>query len=120
MKASQSRSDSVLGLMREAMTDQEWNNFVELYRELCVARADIWAMGAMLKAVRLALDNERRDMAMRTVSDWEQRMPEIRQNTLYRRLIETSESELAQAQAQRDEASLIEYLSKAPPPEYLN
>ena len=73
-------------------------------------------MGAMLKAVRVALEDERPDMAMRTVSDWEQRMLEIRQNTLYKRLIEASEQELAQAQARRYEASLIEYLSKAPPP----
>jgi len=36
------------------------------------------------------------------------------------RLVEANESELAQAQAQRDEAALIEYLSKAPPPECLN
>jgi len=102
------------------MNDQEWNNFVELYRELCTARADMWAMGVMLKAARYALQEERPDQAMRTLTDWEQRMSAIRQDTLYKRLIESFEAELAQAQTQRDEASLIEYLSKAPPPEYLN
>jgi hypothetical protein len=102
------------------MTDQEWNNFVHVYRELCTARADIWALSSMLRALRLALQHDRPDQAMRVVSDWEQRMPAIRQDTLYKRLVASYESELAQAQAQRDEASLIEYLSKAPPPEYLN
>jgi hypothetical protein len=102
------------------MTDQEWAHFVEIYRELCKARADIWALSSMLRAIRLALRDDRPDMAMLTVSDWEQRMPVIRQDTLYKRLVAAYESELAQAQAQRDEASLIEYLSKAPPPEYQN
>jgi len=102
------------------MTDQEWAHFVEIYRELCTARADIWALSVMLRAVRLALQDDRPDMAMLTVADWEKRMPEIRQNTLYKRLVEAHEEKLAQAQTQRDEALLIEYLSKAPPPEYLN
>ena len=102
------------------MTDQEWAHFVEIYRELCKARADNWALSSMLRAIRFALQDERPDMAMQTVSDWEGRMPEIRQNTLYKRLVEAHESKLAQAQVQRDEALLIEYLSKAPPPEYLN
>jgi len=102
------------------MTDQEWAHFVEIYRELYTARADIWAMGGMLRAVRLALQDDRPDQAMRVVSDWEQRMPEVRKNTLYKRLVETSEREILQAQVQRDETRLIEYMLKAPPPEYLN
>lgn len=102
------------------MTDQEWAHFVEIYRELCKARADNWALSSMLRAVRLALRDERPDQAMLTVSDWESRMSEIRQCSLYKRLLEESEEELAQIQAQRDETVLIEYLSKAPPPEYLN
>jgi hypothetical protein len=102
------------------MTDQEWDHFVEIYRELCTARADMWAMAVMLRAARLALQDDHPDQAMRTLSDWEGQMPEIRQNTLYKRLVAAYEAELDQAQAQRDEAALIEYLSKAPPPEYLN
>ncbi len=102
------------------MTDQEWAHFVEIYRELCKARADIWALSSMIRAVRLALQDDRPDMAMQTVANWEERMPEIRQNTLYKRLVAANESELAQAQAHRNEVLLIEYLSKAPPPEYLN
>jgi hypothetical protein len=102
------------------MNDQEWAHFVEIYRELCTARADIWAMGVMLKAAHLALQDDRPDQAMRTLTDWEQRMTAVRQDTLYKRLVEAFEAKLVQAQAQRNEALLIEYLSKAPPPEYLN
>jgi hypothetical protein len=36
------------------MNDEEWAHFVEIYRELCKARADIWALSVMLRAVRFA------------------------------------------------------------------
>ena len=85
LKAFQSRSDSGLAAMdgqlsmsvpeSPMMNDQEWAHFVEIYRELCKARADIWALSSMLRAVRLALQDDRPDMAMRTVTDWEKRMP---------------------------------------------
>jgi hypothetical protein len=102
------------------MTDQEWDHFVELYRELWKAYADIATYKTMLKGAEFAMRDDRPDMARQTLSGWEERMIEIRKASFYKQYLERGEAEIALAQEQRDEASLIEQLSKAPPPEYLN
>jgi hypothetical protein len=100
------------------MTDHEWDSFVQLYRELWKAYADLATMRIMLVTADFAARTNRPDIAMDAVRDWRTRAEKARGKGFYaKHYLTKGEAHITQAGAERSDKLLLELLSQDPPRE---
>jgi Trp operon repressor len=100
------------------MTDHEWDSFVQLYRELWKAYADLATMRTMLTTSEFAAEQNRPDIAMKAVRGWMARLGKSRGANFYAKYLAKGEAHIAQAGAERSDKLLIQLLSQDRPPEF--
>ena len=100
------------------MTNEEWDSFVSLYREIWRAHADMATLRTMLKTSEIAAEQNRTDVATAAVRGWEARLERSRKANFYTKFLATCESHICQAQGDRSAAALIQSFSQSPPPDF--
>jgi hypothetical protein len=87
------------------MTNQEWDSFVRLYREVRRACADVATLKTMLKTTEFAVEQNRLEMVAATVRGWEARLEKSRGANFYKKYLAKCEEHIGQAQQTHSDTS---------------
>ena len=100
------------------MTDQEWASFVQLYRELWKAYADLATARIVLTIADFEARSNRPEMLMQTVREWRTTLDKARGKEFYaKHYLAKGEAHITQAEPERSDRLLLELLSQDPPRE---
>jgi hypothetical protein len=97
------------------MTEHEWDSFVQLYRELWKAYADMATMRTMLTTSEFAAEQNNPEIAMKAVRGWTARLEKSRGANFYAKYLAKGEAHIAQAEPERSGKLLIQLLSQDGP-----
>src|SRR6266700_1123549 len=100
------------------MTDREWDSFVQLYREIWRAQAELATLRTMLTTAELAAQQNRPDIAATAITGWKARLEKSRGAKFYAKYLTKGEAHIAQAETQRSDTLLMQLFSDDPPPEF--
>ena len=98
------------------MTEQEWDSFARLYREIWKAHADLATLRTMLTTAEFAAHRNRPDVAAKAIAGWQERLERSRGKNFYAKYLNKCEQHISQAQEQRSDTVLMQLLSDDPPP----
>jgi phosphoenolpyruvate synthase/pyruvate phosphate dikinase len=97
------------------MTEHEWDSFVQLYRELWKAYADMATMRTMLTTSEFAAEQNQPEIAVKAVRGWMARLEKSRGASFYAEYLAKGEAHIAQAEPERSDKLLIQLLSQDRP-----
>ena len=98
------------------MTEQEWDSFARLYREIWKAHADLATLRTMLTVAESAAKQNRPDIAAKAVAGWQERLEKSRGKNFYAKYLNKCEQHIAQADRQRSDTVLMQLFTDDPPP----
>jgi hypothetical protein len=98
------------------MTEQEWDSFARLYREIWKARADLATLRTMLTMAEFAAQQNKLDVAAKAIAGWQERLERSRGKNFYAKYLNKCEQHISQAKAQRSQTVLMQLFADDPPP----
>ena len=97
------------------MTEQEWNSFARLYREIWKAHADLATLRTMLTMAEFAAEQNKLDIAAKAIAGWQERLERSRGKNFYAKYLNKCEQHISRAEGQRSDATLMKMFADDPP-----
>ena len=97
------------------MTEQEWESFARLYRDVWKAHAELASLRTMLTIAEFAVQQNRPDMAAKAIAGWQERLEKSRSKNFYTKYLNKCEQHISQAEGQRSDTALIQLFADDPP-----
>ena len=98
------------------MTVQEWDSFVNPYRETWKVHADCATLRTMLTMAEFAAQQNQPEMVARLIAGWQTRLEKSRSKNFYTKYLEKCEEHISQAEDRRSDTLLMQLFADDPPP----
>lgn len=98
------------------MTEQEWNSFARLYREIWKAHADLATLRTMLAMAEFAAQQNKLDIAAKAIACWQERLEKSRNKNFCAKYLNKCEQHISQAEGRRSDTVLVQLFAVDPPP----
>lgn len=89
------------------MTEQEWQSFARLCREIWKAHADLATLRTMLTIAEVAAQQNRPEIAAKAIAGWEARLERSRSKNFYAKYLNKCEQHISQSEGQRSDTVLM-------------